>query len=109
MSSVATEAISAHEATDYLRSVNLEYDITAPERISHFRPTSKSVPMIQSLVFQSSSENYLVVAPYGSGKSLLATYIGQVLENRSAGIDALRDIGARLENIAPELSEALAY
>ena len=109
MSSVATKPISAHEATDYLRSVNLEYDITAPERISHFRPTSKSVPMIQSLVFQSSSENYLVVAPYGSGKSLLATYIGQVLENRSSGIDALRDISERLEGIAPELSEALSY
>ena len=109
MNSVATKEISAHEATDYLRSVNLEYDITAPERISHFRPTSKSVPMIQSLVLQSSSENYLVVAPYGSGKSLLATYIAQVLENRSAGVDALRDIGARLESIAPELSETLSY
>lgn len=109
MSSVATKAFSVHEATDYLRSVNLEYDITEPARISHFRPTSKSVPMIQSLVFHSSSENYLVVAPYGSGKSLLATYIGQVLENRVAGIDALSDIGARLEGIAPELSEALSY
>ena len=66
----------------FLRSINLVYDAGEPERIAHFRPTAKTVPLLKALFGEEDDRAFFVVAPYGSGKSLTATYALQVIENR---------------------------
>ena len=64
-----------------LRAVNIVFDIDQPERIAHFVPTAKTARLIGNLVHQEDNGSYLVVAPYGSGKSLTATFYLQTVEN----------------------------
>ena len=33
----------------FLRSINIVYDAEEPERIAHFRPTAKTVPLLKAL------------------------------------------------------------
>lgn len=108
MSSVQTVyPIDLGRGTEFLRSVNVKYDIETSERIAHFHPTSKSIPLIRSLVFSQQSESLLVVAPYGSGKSLLATFVGQVVENHVDHSHILQFISERAVQAAPEVSISL--
>ena len=46
-----------------------------------------------------------VVAPYGSGKSLTAGYVGELVENRLAAAEALAKVEARIVSVDPKLSE----
>ena len=88
----------------FLRSINLVYDADEPERIGHFRPTAKTVPLLKALFGQENERAYFVVAPYGSGKSLTATYALQVIENRPAAVDSLGEVTDRLEAVSSELA-----
>lgn len=66
---------------NYFRSINIVYDASYPERISHYRPTSKTATLFSSLYGSSTDRSFFVVAPYGSGKSLAATFLLQIIEN----------------------------
>ncbi|HCO13442.1 MAG TPA: hypothetical protein DIT46_04630, partial [Gemmatimonadetes bacterium] len=90
----------------FLRSINIQLDVGHPERLQHFRPTSKSVRLISSLLKDDGGNALFVVAPYGSGKSLAAGYVGELVENRPAASDVLSDIGDRITSIDPKLAEA---
>lgn len=89
----------------FLRSINIVYDADEPERIGHFRPTAKAVPLLKSLIGEENERAYFVVAPYGSGKSLTAAYALQVVENRPGTADSLGQIADRLESVSPELQQ----
>ena len=91
----------------FLRSINLVYDAEEPERIGHFRPTTKTVPLLKSLFGQEDDRAYFIVAPYGSGKSLTATYALQVIENRPAAADCMERIADRLEAVSPQLAHSV--
>ena len=91
----------------FLRSINLVYDADEPERIGHFRPTAKTVPLLKALFGEGDERAYFVVAPYGSGKSLTATYALQVIENRPAAADSLGEVTDRLESVSPELARSV--
>ena len=108
---MANTAISdqdiAFNAEEFLRSINIVYDIDAPQRIGHYHPTTKSLALIKSLLIEHSGVNQIVVAPYGSGKSLLATFVGQLLENKPTALGHLRTVLARLTDIDPELAGIL--
>ena len=91
----------------FLRSINLVYDAEEPERIGHFRPTAKTVPLLKSLFGQEDDRAYFIVAPYGSGKSLTATYALQVIENRPAAADCMERIADRLEAVSPQLAHSV--
>lgn len=82
----------------FLRSINLIYDANAPERISHFQPTSKSTELIHALLGEKADKCFFVIAPYGSGKSLTATYFMQLVENRQDATAILDNIAERLSN-----------
>jgi len=97
----------AFNAEEFLRSINIVYDIDAPQRIGHYHPTTKSLSLIRSLLVNQNSVNQIVVAPYGSGKSLLATFVGQLLENKPTALGSLRTVLARLADIDPELTGVL--
>ena len=91
----------------FLRSINLVYDADEPERIAHFRPTAKTVPLLKALIGEEEERAYFVVAPYGSGKSLTATYALQVIENRPGVAGSLGQIADRLEAVSPELARSV--
>ena len=91
----------------FLRSINLVYDAGEPERIAHFRPTAKTVPLLKALFGEEDDRAFFVVAPYGSGKSLTATYALQVIENRVDAAGAVRQIADRLDSVSPELASSV--
>src|SRR5438132_870954 len=51
------------------RSVNLRDDLAAPERLAHYQPTRRSAPVIGAVLRSGAT---MVIAAYGSGKSLAA-------------------------------------
>jgi hypothetical protein len=89
----------------FLRSINLQYDAGEPDRIAHFQPTAKTVPLLKALLGEADDRAYYIIAPYGSGKSLTATYALQLVENRPAARATLRRIGERLQKVSPDLGE----
>ena len=88
----------------FLRSINLRYDAEEPDRIAHFHPTAKSVALLKALLAEDSDRAFFVVAPYGTGKSLTATYLLHLVENRPESGEALKTIGKKLSNVSPEFS-----
>ncbi|MFZ2418390.1 MAG: hypothetical protein WAW22_07725 [Smithellaceae bacterium] len=92
----------------FLRSINLVYDAASPECVEHFYPTAKAVILIETIMGANTSERLnFVVAPYGSGKSLAATYVLQVIENRVDAKDVLMRVAERMRTFAGDLSEQI--
>ena len=91
----------------FLRSINLVYDADEPDRIGHFRPTAKTAPLLKALFGEGDDRAYFVVAPYGTGKSLTATFALQVIENRPAATDCIGRIASRLEAVSPQLASSV--
>ena len=85
----------------FLRSINIQLDVGHPERLEHFRPTSKSVRLVSSLLDEKSGRALFVVAPYGSGKSITAGYLGELVENRAEAASMLDLVGQRIEAVDP--------
>ncbi len=94
--------------TAFLRSINIQLDAGHPERFEHFRPTSKSVRLVSSLLQGETGNAVFVVAPYGSGKSVTAGYVGHLVENRPEAAAMLRLVEDRLAGIGPDLRNQVA-
>jgi hypothetical protein len=90
--------------SSFLRSINIQLDVDHPERFEHFRPTSKSVRLVSSLLEEKSGSALFVVAPYGSGKSITAGYLGELVANRPAAAAMLELVGQRIEPVDPSVS-----
>lgn len=95
----------------FLRSINVELDIEHPDRFLHFRPTSKSVGLIESVLDPKGDRGLLVVAPYGSGKSLTAGYLLHAVQNEperfEGGEVLLSRVAERIIELRPQLAVAL--
>lgn len=91
----------------FLRSINLCFDADHPERIAHFRPTQKSIPIMRAFLTGQGERSFLIVAPYGSGKSILFTYLLNAIENRQASENVLNLIEDRIISIDTEFGEIL--
>ncbi len=98
---------SAISEDTFLRSINIQYDAAEPDRIAHFRPTSKSLVLLKALAGAAESRASLVVAPYGTGKSLTATFALQLIENRKDTKDLLLSIGQRASDVHPESGKSI--
>ena len=90
-------------AESFLKSINLVFDADQPSRIEHFRPTTKCVSLIRAMTAQEDDRAFLIVAPYGTGKSLTAVYTLQMIENRPEAGEVLKDIAGRLKSVSKEL------
>jgi hypothetical protein len=88
-----------------LRSVNIQYDAAHPERIAHFRPTGKAVQLVNALSGNTEERAFFIVAPYGSGKSLTATYVLQLVENRENAQQILQTVEGRISLLSPSIRE----
>lgn len=89
----------------FLRSINIAFDSNYPDRISHFRPTTKSTSLIRALLGLENERAFLLVAPYGSGKSLTASYVVHLIENTKNSVGVRREINKRLEVVSPLLAK----
>lgn len=83
----------------FLRSINIQLDIGHPERLEHFRPTSKSARLVRELLGDEQGRALFVVAPYGSGKSITAGYVGELVENHPEAADVLTTVEGRLGEV----------
>ena len=92
----------------FLRSINICYDAESPDRIAHFRPTSKCVTLLRALLDDDGDKAFLVTAPYGTGKSLTTAYLLHLIENRDESREALGEIEKRLSEVSPELASLAA-
>lgn len=93
----------AFSSDQILRSINIVFDAEHPERISHFFPTTKSVQLLNQMLGTDDSAGRFVVAPYGSGKSLLAAFYHQIIENRPSAISQLRAVIDRVGQVDSDL------
>lgn len=88
----------------FLRSINVQLDAGEPARIAHFRPTAKAATFLEKL-FLGGSPAVLATAPYGSGKSLTATYALQLVENRDDCRPTLKNLAQAVGAVSPTASE----
>ncbi|MEA3044682.1 MAG: hypothetical protein QOH47_2520 [Sphingomonadales bacterium] len=75
----------------FFRSMSLAEDLDHPMRFAHYRPTRRALPIISSVLRPGSAT--MVIAPYGSGKSLAAGVAALAVRNANSDKAALRDIG----------------
>ncbi len=99
------EMTAKFNAEVFLRSINIQYDAEYPNRIAHYQPTAKSVPLIKSLLGFEQDRSFFVVAPYGTGKSITATYLLHLIENRHDAAETLSVVEDKLEAVSPDLSK----
>ena len=95
------------DAQQILRSINVTLDSATPERIAHFVPTAKSTRLLRSWMLPGHSSSYFVVAPYGTGKSLVAAFFVQVVENLEQSRDVLGRITERFTDVDAALTDEL--
>jgi hypothetical protein len=89
----------------FLRSINISLDIDFPERVRHFRPTAKCVPLIRALLGIEEQRAFFLIAPYGSGKSITAAFAAHLVENSKSSGDMRIEINRRLDVVSPELAD----
>ena len=97
----------APEMTMHLRSINVTLDCATPQHIAHFFPTAKSTRVLRSWLHPDESSCYFVVAPYGTGKSLTATFFIQAVENLAQSAEVLGRITERFAAVDSELANEL--
>lgn len=74
--------------TDFFRSLSLIEDLKVPERFGHYRPTRRALPIISAIAEPGATT--MVIAPYGSGKSLAAG-VGALAVRNTAEDHAILD------------------
>lgn len=97
------ERMPTPQIESFLRSINVQLDAGEPARIAHFRPTAKAASFLEKL-FLGAGPAVLATAPYGSGKSLTATYALQIVENRDACKPTLRALAEAVAGVSPSVS-----
>lgn len=87
------------------RSVNIRDDVRHPDRLAHYHPTSRSVPVIGAVMRNAAT---MVIASYGSGKSLAAGIGVVAAVNDPASAKFLKEAAARIGKVDPGLGEMIA-
>ena len=88
-----------------LRAVSLRDDLARPERLAHYRPTRRSLPLVRAIL---DGGAWMVIAPYGSGKSLCAG-IGALFScDPSSSANGLAPVLNRMQGVDPHLSHRIS-
>lgn len=83
-----------------LRSISLCVDIADPQRFSHYRPTRRSLPVTRAVLEGGAT---MVIAAYGSGKSLAAGIGALCVANDPTIYSTLNPVFRRLKSVDPAL------
>ncbi len=102
-----TTAGSLLDSDNFLRSINIVFDADQAERIAHYYPTEKSADLINKLIGNEDQRAFLVVAPYGSGKSMAGAYALHSIENTKESRPVLKELNERLSGVNANLGEQL--
>lgn len=97
--------VMKHHVGNLFKSVNLRLDIDYPDRFAHFFPTSKSANVINAVVQGKPEPASIVVASYGSGKSLAAGTAALLVENSRKAKKQLKAMASRLASIDGQLGK----
>lgn len=81
----------------YFRSMSLAEDLEHPQRFLHYRPTRRALPIVSAIINPAAAT--MVIAPYGSGKSLAAGVGALVVRNADGDKAVLRDIGVAAASV----------
>lgn len=81
---------------NFFRSVSIADDIHVPERFTHYRPTRRALPIVAAIAAPGAN---MVIAPYGSGKSLAAGIGALHVRNAKADKFAIASILPRLNQV----------
>jgi hypothetical protein len=95
-------------AAEFLRSINIPADLARPERLAHFHPTAKSVRVLEAVAFGQPGAATMVIAAYGSGKSIAAAVGALLVENTPTGSTVLSPIAERLAGVDSALARRFA-
>lgn len=87
---------------DVLRSVSLRDDIAAPTRLKHYHPTSRSLPVTRAVL---SGGATMVIAAYGSGKSLAAGIGSLAVANDPASHGLLKHFADKMTSVDRSLAD----
>lgn len=86
-----------------LRSVNLREDLAVPSRLKHYHPTPRSLPVTKAVL---SGGATMVIAAYGSGKSLAAGIGALVVENDKRNRDLLLNLADKIGVVDTDVAVA---
>ena len=95
-------------AEDFFKSINVRLDIPHPERFSHFHPTRNNIRIIRALTLGEPSPASMIVAAYGSGKSLAAGVGASIVRNDETARGFLSEIANRVGFVDSDLGDAFA-
>ena len=87
-----------------LRAVNLKDDLATPGRLAHYRPTRRSLPLVRAIL---SGGAWMVIAPYGSGKSLCAGIGALLSSDPSSPANGLAPVLDRMQGVDPDLRHTI--
>lgn len=90
----------------FFRSMSLGEDLAHPERFAHYHPTSRALPIVEVVARPGAAT--MVIAPYGSGKSLAAGVGALLVENDPDKLAQLGDLTGRMAQVDARLGDALA-
>ncbi|CAN2532673.1 hypothetical+protein [Methylocapsa aurea] len=81
---------------NFFRSVSIAEDIHVPERFAHYRPTRRALPIVAAIAAPGAN---MIIAPYGSGKSLAAGIAAIHVRNSKADKSTIGSILPRINQI----------
>ena len=90
---------------DFFRSLSLVEDLEHPERFGHYRPTRRALPIIKAIIEPRAAT--MVIAPYGSGKSLAAGVGALLVFNSNEDHRALKPVLERIDQVDAVIGAAL--
>ena len=93
------------QAQSFFRAVNLRDDIENAQRLSHYYPTSRSLPVAEAVLGRDPT---IVIAAYGSGKSLAAGIGALLVRNDAKSRPAVDRVMIRLKRVNGVLRGRLA-
>lgn len=89
----------------FFKSVNLRLDSRHPDRFAHFQPTSKNAHVISSIIRGEPDPSSIIVASYGSGKSLSAGTAALIVENDPKARKQLKALAGSISAVDKKLGK----
>jgi hypothetical protein len=88
----------------FFRAINLEFDVDVPDRLAHYQPTSRSLPVVDAVLGRDPT---LVIAAYGSGKSLAAGIGALAVVNDSRSHQVVKAILPKVARVDSDVHQRL--
>jgi hypothetical protein len=86
----------------FFRSLSLVEDLSTPERFEHYRPTRRATPIVSAILRPHTAT--MVIAPYGSGKSLAAGVGALAVRGEAKDRRVVETVLARLTDVDDDLA-----